>query len=264
MLAATAALLQGSQSAPPPQRQPAEGVALTYTLRMLAIPFGRLEYAVNFEGDSYRAEMHFRTRGLAAIFWKAQIDSTAEGHTALEGPIPDTYTSRSVSRSGAQRFVRVEHLRAGPPVITISPYYDVSRYPVTDQQKQGAVDPLTAMTSVIVGLNTPASRPCGNTLAVFDGRRRYDIVFTLVREEGGADLARRRVCKAEYRHIAGLNQDVVSVSSVPAIYATFSDIPTGTRRYTLAQTISSSFLWGAVTARLTEIKVDGRSLPPGP
>ena len=206
--------------------------------------------------------MHFHTGGLAAVLWKSQIDSAAEGRATAEALLPDSYTTQSLSRNGVRHSVRLDYSGKGAPVMTAEPPYDLSEYPVTNAQKQGTVDPLTAISSVIAGLSTSAREPCGKTMAVFDGRRRYDIAFSSVQQPpdiGGAGV-HPRVCRAEYRHIAGLRQDVVDVSEVPAMYATFVDVAAGTRRYTFARTIWSSFLWGAVNATLTEAKIDGRTL----
>jgi hypothetical protein len=265
MMAAAVTLAQGS-AAPPPhplQLPPAGSIALSYTLTLLAIPFGHIDYEARFEGARYKAEIHFRTSGLAALLWKARIDATAEGRATPEALFPESYTSRSLTQAGAQRSVRVNYSAKGAPSMTADPPYDLSLYPVTNAQKQGTVDPVTAISSVIAGLSASAREPCGKTLAVFDGRRRYDIAFSFIREEQDSEGAgaHPRVCKAEYRHIAGLKQDVVDVSAVPAMYATFVDASGETRSYTFARTIWSSFLWGAVNAKLSEAKLDGKSVP---
>jgi hypothetical protein len=265
MMAAAVALLQGAPPAmPPPQERPAERISLGYTLRIFAIPFGHMDYAAAFAPSRYTAEMHFRTSGLAAVLWKSKIDASAEGRIGADGLLlPGVYTTQSLSRHGTQQWVRVVYGGKGGPVMTAVPPYDLSRFPVTGAQKKGAVDPLTAISAIVGGMNGPADEPCGRTLAVFDGRRRYDIAFSLVREEPLAATdrgAKLRLCKAEYRHIAGIRQEVVDVSSVPAIHAEFVDVPAGSQHYTVARTIWSSFLWGAVSARLTDARLDGRPL----
>jgi hypothetical protein len=152
--------------------------------------------------------------------------------------------------------------------MTAEPAYDFSSYPISDEQKKGAVDPATAITSIVEGLNTSEHEPCGRTLAIFDGRRRYDVVFTFVREEptaAGGAIVNARVCKAEYRQIAGIKQEVVDVSSVPAIYAEFVDVTDGTRRrHTIARAIWLSFLWGAVNAKLTDLRIQGQPVALAP
>lgn len=235
-------------------------IALEYTLTLFAIPFGHLTYSGNFGRDRYTAEMHFETSGLAAVLWKAKIDSAADGRVASGVLLPDVYTTESLSRRGARQSVRVEYSGKAVPVMTAIPPYDLSRNPVSDAQKKGAIDPVTGITSIVAGLSTSAGQPCGRTLAVFDGRRRYDVVFTLILNEPGTDItaATGRVCEAEYRHISGIPQDVVSVSRVPAIYANFIDLAAANGHYTIARTIWSSFLWGAVEAKLTAVRIDGR------
>jgi hypothetical protein len=268
MMAAAVAFLQGSPPPTPPQTRPPERISLGYTLRVFAIPFGQMDYAAAFAGGRYTAEMHFRTSGLAAVLWKSKIDASAEGRVGADGLVlPGAYTTQSLSRHGTQQWVRVVYGGRGGPAMTAVPPYDLSRFPVTEAQKKGAIDPLSAIGAIVGGLNAPNGEPCGRTLAVFDGRRRYDILFSLVREEPTAATERNakpRLCKAEYRHIAGIRQEVVDVSSVPAIYAEFIDVPVGTRHCTVARTIWSSFLWGAVSARLTEARLDGRPLPLAP
>jgi len=51
---------------------------------------------------------------------------------------------------------------------------------------------------------------------------------------------------------------VVDVASVPTIYSEFIDLPDGSRHYTVARSIWSSFLWGAVRARLGSVSIDNR------
>ena len=235
-------------------------IALDYTMTMFAIPFGHLTYSGSFGRDRYTAEMHFQTSGLAAVLWKSKIDSAAQGRVTAAALLPDVYTTQSLSRRGTRQSVHVEYGSRAVPVMTAVPPYDLSNTPVSDAQKKGAVDPVTGISSIIAGLSTSAGQPCGRTLAVFDGRRRYDVVFTFVRNEPGTGTiaATARVCEAEYRHIAGIPQDVVSVSKVPAIYATFVDVLSASGHYTIARTIWSSFLWGAVEAKLTDVRIDGR------
>jgi hypothetical protein len=252
LVAAAAVLLV--QAAPATSAQPAsKSIALDYTLSMFAIPFGHLAYSGSFGTDHYNGEMHFQTSGVAAMLWKSRIDTAARGRATPAALLPDVYTSESLSRRGTPQSVRVDYAGKGVPVMTAVPPIDLSHNPVADEQKRGAVDPVTGISSIVAGLSTPAEQPCGRTLAVFDGRRRYDVEFTLIKRTAAA-----RVCEAEYRHISGIPQDTVAVSSVPAIYAVFVDISDGNSHYTAAQTIWSSFLWGAVQAKLTAVRIDGR------
>jgi hypothetical protein len=267
LAAATAAIPVCAGATAEQEQAEAKSVKLGYSLTVLAIPFGSLHYSAGFDAARYSAEMHFRTSGIFSLLWESHIDTTVEGSRISGALIPNLYTSQSVNRRGRRQWARVRYSSLHPPIMTAEPPYDLSRYPVTDVQKKGAVDPLTAISSIIAGLTTTEHGPCGSTLSVFDGRRRYDVVFTFVRDEPvapGSTVVHRRVCKAQYRMIAGMKQEVVDVSSVPDIYAEFVDVPAISGHHTIARTIWSSFLFGAVNATLTDLSVDGRTVSLAP
>ena len=243
------------------QRDESEKVHLSYSLAIFSIPFGHLDYSAAFGRTQYNAEMRFQTSGLLAALWKSEIDNSVHGRTGSQALVPILYISDSENRQGKHQRFQVKYAADGAPVTTADPPYDLGRFPVTEAQKKGTVDPLTAISSIVAGLNTTNRAPCGKTLKIFDGRRRYDVGFTFADEKPASSSVtgvNGRVCKADYRPIAGPKQDVVDVSSVPAIYAEFVDIPDLRGRYTIAERIWSSFLWGAVSARLVDVKIDGQ------
>jgi hypothetical protein len=131
---------------------------------------------------------------------------------------------------------------------------------VPDSDKKRTVDPVAALTSIVADENVPDLRQCGGNLAVFDGRRRYDVVFTFLRREKFDALnTTARICKAEYRPLSGIKQDIVDVSTVPALYVSYIDLPPSEGGYSVAERISTVFLFGAVAATLTEMTIDGHS-----
>src|SRR5256714_4579927 len=148
MIAMPLAAVQSAQAADP-QRQATqtETLDLRYSLTFLSVPLGSLDYGATFGRTRYNADMHFRTSGLAALLWKSEIDASAEGRTAPQALLPDHYASRSLSRHGTRQSLRVNYATGGAPVMVADPPYDLSRSPVTDAQKQGAIDPVTAISA---------------------------------------------------------------------------------------------------------------------
>jgi hypothetical protein len=62
------------------------------------------------------------------------------------------------------------------------------RVPVTDGHRLGVIDPLTALLIPNAGTaEAPAPEGCNRTLAVFDGRRRYDLLLSFNRIDHLAD-----------------------------------------------------------------------------
>lgn len=238
-------------------------IEMRYTLNIFSLPFGEIDYSAQFRPRAYAAKMRLRTSGLAAALWKSEIDTSADGRITPEGMRPISYSSLSQSRSGKQQRVRVNYGGPAGPVMEADPPYDLSQSPVTEAQKKDAADPLTAITSVIAGLSGTDRTPCGRPLAIFDGRRRYDVRFAYVRSAPAPLGSAGRVCRAEYYPVAGIKQEVVDVSAVPALQVELVDVTENNVRYAIAERVSSSFLFGAVSANLTELKINGRPVLPG-
>ncbi|MFL6689070.1 MAG: DUF3108 domain-containing protein [Alphaproteobacteria bacterium] len=247
---------------------PPQTIEIHYRMAVWAIPFGQLDYTGTFGSGRYSAAMHFRTSGFLGSFWKSAIDNSASGIIAANALLPSTYVSQSVSHSGRRQWLRVDYPRNAAPVMHAEPPYDVSRFPVTDNQKRGAVDPVTGLSALVAGLQTDDLARCARPLAIFDGRRRYNIVFAQREaDDAGATppASGTQRCTVRYEHIAGLKQEVVDLSTdPPPIYADLinlaaPDAPRG--HYTLARKAWAAFWWGQVSATVTEVKIDGRTVP---
>jgi hypothetical protein len=86
------------------------------------------------------------------------------------------------------------------------------RVPVTDADRKGIVDPLTAMLIRMEGTgDVVAADACKRTLPIFDGRRRFDLALSFKRIEqvkGGKGYAGPAVvCAVAFRPIAGHRRD---------------------------------------------------------
>jgi hypothetical protein len=245
---------------------PAQTIEIHYRMAVWAIPFGALDYTGTFNRGGYSAAMHFRTSGFLGSFWKSAIDNSASGVITANALIPSAYVSQSVSHSGRRQWLRVEYPRNAAPVMHAEPPYDVSKFPVTDSQKRGAVDPVSGLSTLVAGLQTDDLARCARPLAIFDGRRRYNIVFAPLAEANATPLTpETQRCKIRYEHVAGLKQEVVDLSTdPPPIYADLinlaaADAPHG--HYTIARKAWGAFWWGQVSATVTEVKINGRSVP---
>jgi len=86
------------------------------------------------------------------------------------------------------------------------------RVPVTDADRKGIVDPLTAMLIRVEGTgDVVAADACKRTLPIFDGRRRFDLALSFKRIErvkaGKGYAGPAVVCAVAFRPIAGHRRD---------------------------------------------------------
>src|SRR5262249_55497428 len=139
-------------------------------------------YFAKFVNGTYDSRSHFETSGVVSLFWSSTIDATANGNIQAHAISPALYDSWSQDHNSKKQQVKVTFGEA-EPVTFANPPYNTTKYPVTAEQKKGAIDPMTAITAVFSGIRADAKNPCGTGIQVFDGRRRYDVTLQFLRDE---------------------------------------------------------------------------------
>jgi hypothetical protein len=235
-----------------------------YSIAFWAIPFGHTEYEGKFENGTYDAKSHFETSGVVSLFWNSTIDAVANGNIAARSITPNVYDSYSQDHNSKRQRVKVSFDKDMPTTLA-EPAYNTTKYPVSDEQKKGAVDPMSAMTTIMAGVKADAKNPCGTGVQVFDGRRRYDVTFSYEKDEAvklpGVYSGNAHQCQIHYNQIAGYKQKIVKEGkALPPMYVDFADIaapgaPDG--HFVVAVKLWTSLSWGTVTATLNALKVDG-------
>ncbi len=238
---------------------------LSYRLAFWGIPFGDTNYDGKFGSDSYAATSHFKTGGIVSVFWQAQIDANATGHYNARGLEPVLYDSLSQRRAQPQARMKVTFTGAVPQTFA-EPSFDPTTYPVSDAQKKEALDPMSAATLILSGMTADAANPCGKTAPVFDGRRRYNIEFTYIKDEpvkldNGLFNGTAHLCQIHYNQIAGYKQKIIEEGKkLPPMYGLFADVPSAAApsgHYVVAVKLWADTGWGTVSVYLTQLNVSG-------
>ena len=235
----------------------------SYSLAFWGVTFGHIQYSNTLKGDAYAAQAHFETQGVVGFFWKSLIDATANGSVNAHAISPALYDSYSRYRDRPLQRVKLTYDKDGPSVF-FDPPIDPIRFPVTEEQRKDAIDPMSAVISMLMGASASAKTPCGTGAQVFDGRRRYDVRFTYVKDEKlGLDAYRgnAHLCELHFVPIAGYPQRLIMErSNPPRMYADFIDVAeTGTPngRYVVPVNVWAELDWGTVRAVLDNLKIDG-------
>jgi hypothetical protein len=179
-----------------------------YSGSLAGIPLGKGTWTVELAGDQYTASAAGKTTGLLQVFASGQGVVEAKG-TVNGKPVTSTYSSNVVSdkKLDAVRLSvaggNVKDYSAEPPLLQTP-----DRVPVTEAHRHGIADPMTATLMPVAGQGTPLKpEACNRTLAIFDGRGRFDIAMAYkrmdrVRSEQGYD-GPVVVCSVRYRPISG-------------------------------------------------------------
>ena len=160
--------------------------------------FGESEYAISARG---------RAGGLMKVLVDGEAFFSTHGAIKDGYPVPTTFTSKIVSNAETSDVTMVldegsvkELAAAAPP--------KPDRVPVTQANRQGIVDPLTAMLFSAAAVGEGLSQDvCRHTLPIFDGQQRYDLKLAFKRmDKVTADKGYAGpvvVCSVSYEPIAG-------------------------------------------------------------
>jgi hypothetical protein len=160
--------------------------------------FGESEYAISARG---------RAGGIMKILVDGEASFATHGIIKDGYPVPTTFTSKIVSDAETSDVTMVlDEGIVKELAVAVPPKSD--RVPVTQANRQGIVDPLTAMLFSAAAAREGLSREvCRHTLPIFDGRQRYDLKLAFKRmdkvtaEKGYAGPV--VVCSVSYEPIAG-------------------------------------------------------------
>ena len=250
--------------------EPPSSLGVAYTISFWGIPFGHTDFDSQFKQEAYSTTSHFETSGIVTVFWQAKIVASSSGMVSPHGLEPAVYDSFYQRGSDKKERVKVTFTGADPTV-EADPPYNLTQYPVSEEQKKEALDPLSAVTLVLAGLKSDGANPCGTVAPVFDGRRRYNIEFKYLKEEKpDVDTTlghgKAHLCEMHYNQIAGFKPKIMKEGkSFPPIYGWFVDVPNPSApngHYEIALKVWAGTGYGTVDATLSNIHVNGADLMP--
>jgi Protein of unknown function (DUF3108) len=161
--------------------------------------FGESEYAISARG---------RAGGIMKVLVDGEASFSTHGTIKDGYPVPTTFTSKIVSDAETSDVTMVLDEGSVKELAATVPPPKSDRVPVTQTNRQGIVDPLTAVLFSAAAAGEGLARDvCRHTLPIFDGRQRYDLKLAFKRmdkvtaEKGYAGPV--VVCSVSYEPIAG-------------------------------------------------------------
>ena len=154
-----------------------------YTASLAGIQIGKGSWVIDITDTQYMAAASGVTTGLMRAFTGGQGTSAAHGTLHAGQPTSSIFAS-TIAASNKTDDVNltvangiVTESRLDPPIET-----EPDRVPITDENCKGILDPMTASLMRTPGTGNPLSpEACQRTVAIFDGRLRYDLQFAFKR-----------------------------------------------------------------------------------
>ena len=180
-----------------------------YTATLLGLPIGQISWTVELWDNQYSAVATGAISGLLRIFSDGRGEITAHGTMSGGRPVGSDFALRLVAGKWSDD-VRIVFRgdKAKEYVANAPTNPDPNQVPLTDANRRGVADPMTAMFVYIPGAGEmTVPHACERTVAVFDGHTRYDLQLAFKRldqvktEKGYQGPV--VVCSAKFVPVAG-------------------------------------------------------------
>lgn len=183
-------------------------IKVDFVGRWIGIGIGKAVLDYSFEDGAYTSHGSFRTAGIASFLLDDKYQLDGHGSVAAGDVEPAHYLQQALN-DRKQRTVTIER-KDGLTTAWAEPEYgDLGQPPATQEQKDEARDPLSAILALQVLADRDPDKPCGEPMRVFDGKQRYDLKLT---EAGYKDNFRVQaykgpaiVCHLEFVEVAGFD-----------------------------------------------------------
>lgn len=154
-----------------------------YTMTLAGLPIGQGTWIIDISDSQYSSAASGGTIGLLRAFTGGEGKTVSQGTLQAGRPLVSNYaaTIKSSKKTDEIRLTvangKVKDLKLDPPRDT-----DAERVPVTEEDQRGVLDPMAASMVRTPGAGNPmAPEACQRTLAIFDGRLRYDLQLAFKR-----------------------------------------------------------------------------------
>lgn len=181
-----------------------------YALSLAGIEIGRANLVVQVTGTTFDAAGTGRVSGIARAVSSGKGSAAARGAMSGIKPQPTSFAVHT-DADGKSEFIRmtftgtaVKDLDLEPPP---KPLPD--RIELTDAHKVNVIDPMSgAFVPVPAGKDMLSEAACPASIAIFDGRQRFDVTLTFLRMEDvkaekGGYSGPAVVCQVGYVPVAG-------------------------------------------------------------
>ncbi len=127
------------------------------------------------DGRSYRARSSATTRGMLDVLLRGRSASESRGELVDAGRLmPMDFSTRYSSRRGRQ-VIEIAYEDASPVSVVMEPEAGPDANHAGPRDRLGALDPLSAAVAALIP--SRSTELCNRSIPIFDGKRRFDILF---------------------------------------------------------------------------------------
>jgi hypothetical protein len=239
-------------------------LSATYGVQLSAFDLGDFHLTAKLKDRSYELKGRGRFSLLTGMLYSASGKTESRGRLLKDGAEPSRFTV--TYKGGDKREERRLSFDDGAvDQVSITPKKKIKpgNVPVTSEQLRQVLDPLTAAFLSVRSNGAGPDEVCRQTVPVFDGKQRFDLVLSPKRSEQAEDAPKGltgpfAVCRVKFVPIGGHRPDhpgTKFMSEADGIEVWLASLPrTGLH---IPYRIVVPTAWGSGLVTLSEISLDG-------
>lgn len=192
ILTAAASLIALTAPARADVSAPPEQVYAEYAGSVFFLKVADISLSAAFQDGTYSAAATFQSAGLLRWFDDTDIEAVTSGYRGAQGLTPYRYQHTNHA-SNKDRVVGINFENGAAIPDVNPPFGSMGEPPASDEERAGALDPISVLLGVMMSLPADADGVCAGRLPVFDGKARYDLRF----ENAGMDEVRTQGWRGE-------------------------------------------------------------------
>lgn len=242
---------------------PSSELALAMTIYAGGITLGKVDMDAKFVGDKYHVTSNLETSGVVNAFWQSQIQASSNGKVDGRTLEPALYDSFYTGHTENHQEVSLSYENGTPVHLYANPPYSTTGYEVKADEKKATVDPLSAVILIASGVGAKPDDPCSVLAPVYDGRRRYNVELTKVKDtkihmDNGLYSGPGLECDIKYKQISGYKPRVLKDANFPAIHAWVATFKSASgRSFAIPLRVWAQSPYGVIAVVATQLKIDG-------
>ena len=182
-----------------------------YAATLAGFPIGKGRWTIEIAEARFTATATGATAGMLRVFASGDGNSASRGAMVAGVPLAASFTASVTADKRTEEFrMSLDGGDVKDYSVFPEPEPNPERIPLTDAHRRGVADPMTASLIRVPGnANLMGPEACQRTLAVFDGRMRYDLQLKYKRvDEISAEKGYSGpsvVCAINFVPLAGYN-----------------------------------------------------------
>jgi hypothetical protein len=180
-----------------------------YVVSLAGIPIGKGQWVIDVTDDQYTATASGKTTGLMQVFAGGLGSAAGRGTVNGGKPVSSSYAA-TIASDKKKDEVRMAVSAGNVKEFSVEPAWPQTpdRVPVTEAHRRGITDPMSATLMAVAGNGDPVKpEACQRTLAIFDGRGRFDLTLSFKRMDHVRTIKGYEgpvvVCAVRYHPISG-------------------------------------------------------------